>query len=249
MAFLKRALGRRPHRRELVVLHVASASAAPPDKDSAAAAVESLRDELHMADHALDAIDQKAALVPVVLGGFAGLVAVSDASLGPVLTPVLGVALAVAALSIAVSLSVVWARYSTAGPGAQTTAANTHLSSAHFNRALAGSYADSVDILSELTKWKAHRLNAALALAGVAIVLLTFVRVVGGINMADQPQQPTGSQQTPSTQPESQPASQQPTAQPSQQVEIPTNFGQQILAKGGLPSDLETRINEIEKHG
>jgi hypothetical protein len=34
--------------------------------------------------------------------------------------------------------------------------------------------------------------------------------------------------------------------EPAPQVRLPTDFGQQIAAKGGLPSDLERRIREIE---
>jgi hypothetical protein len=51
---------------------------------------------------------------------------------------------------------------------------------------------------------------------------------------------------TPEALPSESPSAQQTGEQPAPQVEGPTDFGQQIAAKGGLPPDLEKRIREIE---
>jgi hypothetical protein len=79
------------------------------------------------------------------------------------------------------AMRVLWAQNLDVGPNAQTTAANTHLSPAQFNRAVAGSTANSVDAMSELSRWKGRRLNRSMSLAALTILLLAIARIAGGI--------------------------------------------------------------------
>jgi hypothetical protein len=99
--------------------------------------------------------------------------------------------------------------------------------------------------MSELAIWKTVWLNRAVALAATTILLLALVRVVGGFSMGDEQQEPSS---PPSTTPVTSPSgpAEQPADQPVQQLQPPTDFGQQVAAKGGLPADLETRIHKIE---
>ena len=141
-----------------------------PDPDSAKAAVETLRAELTMLDGALEATDRKAALVPVVVGTIAGIFIAPDTLFTPPQAFILGGALLSGIAATILAMRVLWARKSWEyGPNAQTTAANTHLTPAQFNRAVAGSTANSVDSMSELSKWKGRRLNRSMSLAALTI--------------------------------------------------------------------------------
>ncbi len=223
---------------------------ATPNPQSAEAAVETLRAELNMIDAALDAIDRKAALVPVVLGAIAGIFIAPDTRFTSGQTLFLVGALATGVLGTIVALRVMRAQNLNVGPNAQATAGGTHLAPEHFHRAVAGSLAQSIDAVSDLARWKAKRLNMAMWLAAATILLLALARLAGGITMADDQgtrQQPT---EAPATTPTSAPSTggDAPATQPAP-AEIPTNFGQQIAAKGGLPADLEVGITKIEKRG
>jgi hypothetical protein len=152
-----------------------------PHPESASAAVETLRAELDMVDRALDAIDRKAALLPPVLGAIAGILIAPDTTFTRIQQALLVVALATGVGALLFALRVMWARDLNLGPNAAEVATGTHLEPADFNRAVAGSLAKSVDALSELSKWKAFRLNVAMALAATTILLLALARVAGGI--------------------------------------------------------------------
>jgi hypothetical protein len=227
-----------------------------PNRETADAAVDVLRAQLGMIVSALDTIDRKAALVPTVMGAFAGVLFVSAGPytfweavvlLGALVTGVIGAAL---------SLRVIWAQDQRIGPNAQDVAANTHLTPEHFHRAAAKSYADSIDTLSALTEWKAFRLNVAMALAVTTILLLAFARFVGGIAVPeDQGAQP---QQQPTNAPATAPANAtpapsdggaSPAPQASPQAAVPTDLGQQTVFRNAVPSEVQVRTAEIDKRG
>jgi hypothetical protein len=152
-----------------------------PNPESAAAAVETLRAELDMIDNALDSIDRKAALIPAVLGAITGIFIAPDTTFTGLQQVLLPVALGTGIVSIVLAIAVLWARFISAGPHAQTTAEGTHLTPAEFNRAVAGSLANSVDAMSALAQSKGARLNQSMLLAACTIVLLAVVRVTGGM--------------------------------------------------------------------
>lgn len=222
-----------------------------PNLESAEAAVETLRAELGMIDAALDAIDRKAALIPVVVGAIAGIFIAPDSTFTGGQTFFLVAALVSGVGATIAALRVMWARDLNVGPNAQATAGGVHLPPEYFNRAVASSFAMSVDALSELAKWKAKLLNIAMWFAAATILLLALARLAGGISVPDD----QGTQQQPTQAPATAPASpatsgggDTPASQPAQ-ADIPVNFGQQIASKGGLPADLEIRIDKIEKRG
>jgi hypothetical protein len=153
-------------------------SAPVPDADSAAAAVETLRAELEGILGAIDALDQKAALIPAALGAIAALFIAPDTTFTGIKIPIVVIGLTAGGVSIVFALAALAPRFIDAGPNAQTTAASTHLHPAAFNRAVAGSLANSIDRMSEVTKSKGFRFNVSAVAAGIAIAALGLVRVV-----------------------------------------------------------------------
>jgi hypothetical protein len=244
MAFLSRILNRLPPKRELTAPQGVDGPIAQPDKESAAAAVQTLRAELEMIERALDALDQKAALVPAALGAIAGLLVPSGSpsSLAQGLLLLGGLVSGLFATVFALVL-VLRARYFNVGPDAQTAARYTYLSPADYNRAVAGSLADSIDAMSITNRYKSRWLNRSIYLLASTIVFLALARAAGGMTTVPDPQQSTP-QQTPTTQP-----TQQQPQQQSPHAEVPTDFGQQVVQKGGLPPQLGQRVNEIDKLG
>lgn len=152
-----------------------------PHPESAAAAVETLRAQLEMANGSLEAIDRKAALVPATLGVVAGIFIGSDDKFSLAETTVLIAAVVTGMVSALFALRVLWTRVVSIGPNATTTSNGTHLDPADFNNAVAGSLAISIDKMSEAAKWKSERLNRAFGFAGATILLLAVARLVGGI--------------------------------------------------------------------
>jgi len=218
-----------------------------PNKGSAAAAVETLRAELAMVDGALSSIDQKAALIPALLGAVTGIVIAPDTNITELQAGLLVVALVFGAVAGGLALRVLWARDLNMGPDATLTVSATYLKPADFNVSVADSLARSVNALSKVAKWKGGLLNRAMICAATAILFLVLTRMAGGIGVSDQkPTQATP--QAPATTP-----AQQPTPatadRPPGQVVVPVDLGQQIAAKGGLPSDLGKLTDRIEKRG
>jgi hypothetical protein len=152
-----------------------------PHPDSAAAAVATLRAELEMINGALEGLDRKAALVPVILGAVAGIFIAPDDSFTEPQQALLVGALAGGIIAVLAALQVLWARRVSVGPDAKTAAENTQLAPADFNNAVAGSLALSVAKLAEVVDWKGARLNVAFGSAAVTILLLASARLVGGM--------------------------------------------------------------------
>ncbi len=152
-----------------------------PNLDSAVAAVQTLRAQLEMANGTLEAIDRKAALLPATLGVVAGIFIGSDEKFSPWEAVALVTALVTGIASALFALRVLWTRVSGIGPKASTTAEATHLDAAHFNNAVAGSLAISIDKMSAAATWNGERLNRAFGFAGATILLLAVARLLGGI--------------------------------------------------------------------
>jgi hypothetical protein len=150
----------------------------PPNAESAAVAVEALRGELDMIDRALEAIDRKAALVPAVLGALAAFFVNPETVLSSNQRIAFIAGLVVGGISIAYAIRTMWARLLHVGPNAQTTSTSTHLKPADFNRAVAGSLADSVDAMSHLAQTKGDYLNRSFVLAALALLAFALVRIV-----------------------------------------------------------------------
>jgi hypothetical protein len=153
----------------------------PPDPASAAAAVVALRAELELLDGALDAVDRKAALVPVVVGAIGGLFIAPDATFSGLQAWTAVAAVFVGAAAAGLALVVLRTRYLTFGPNARTTADNVHIPPAYFDRAVAGSLANAIDAMSAVLNRKGRLLNWAMAIGGASILLFALVRVTGGI--------------------------------------------------------------------
>jgi hypothetical protein len=152
-----------------------------PNLESAAAAVETLRAQLEMANGSLEAIDRKAALVPATLGVVAGIFIRSDDKFTPWETAALIAAIGTGIASVLFALRVLWTRLVSIGPNATRTASETHLDPASYNRAVAGSLALSIEKMSEVAKWKSDHLNRSFGFAGVTILLLAVARLLGGL--------------------------------------------------------------------
>jgi hypothetical protein len=148
-----------------------------PDPTSAAAAVEVLRGELGMINDSMDRIDQKAALVPAALGTIAALFFAPDLNYAASRAIAIGIALVLAGLSILFAVATLRSRLLNVGPNAKTTADHVHLEPGDFNRAVAGSLADSVAMMSELSQRKGDRLNVSLILAAAAIFAMGLSRL------------------------------------------------------------------------
>jgi hypothetical protein len=65
----------------------------------------------------------------------------------------------------------------------------------------------------------------------------------------DAPQQPAPEAPPPTAPPPSVPPPADFGTQDSTRSLPPRNFGEQLMAKGGLPKDLEARIDKIDKSG
>jgi len=153
---------------------------APPKATSAAAAVAALQAELEMLERALDTTDRKAALLPVAVAGIGGLFIVPDATLTGAQVLALLPGVASGAISAILALRVLRTTYLSFGPNAQQSARSTHFPPAYYNRAVAGSLADAIDLMSDVLRRKAGRLNVAMSFGGAAILLFALVRVAGG---------------------------------------------------------------------
>lgn len=153
----------------------------PPQPESAASAVTTLRAELASLNDSTEGIDRKAAAVPAVLGVIAGVLVAPDLRPSPVQAVVLLSALAVGAVSVAYALSAFRARLMNIGPNADQVAAGTHHAVADFDHAVAGSLARAVNDVTKVTRLKGHRLNWSLGTAAVAVLLMAAARVIGGM--------------------------------------------------------------------
>ncbi len=149
-----------------------------PVEASAEAAVTTLRAELDTLFQAIDAIDQKAAVVPAALGAIAALFIAPDTTLQEAQIVAMLIGIVTGGVSIGFALFALSARLIDAGPNAQQTAGAVHLHPAAFNRAVAGSLANSVDKMSEITKSKGYRLNVSLVFAAFAIASFAAIRVI-----------------------------------------------------------------------
>jgi hypothetical protein len=153
---------------------------ATPNADSAVAAVAMLRAELEMVERALDAIDRKAALLPAVIAAIAGIFIAPDSTFTCTQYVALVPGLACGITASILALVVMKARRLDVGPNAHATANGAHFAPAEFNQRVARSLAKSVKAMSELSEWKAERLNIAGWFAGTSILLFALVRVAGG---------------------------------------------------------------------
>ena len=153
----------------------------PPQPESAASAVDTLRAQLEMANGSLEAIDRKAALVPATLGVVAGIFVGTDDTFDPWEAAALAAALVTGIIAALYAIRVLRARVVSIGPNAVTMSKATHLDLADFDNAVAGSLAISIDKMSEAAKWKSERLNRAFEFAGATILLLALARLLGGI--------------------------------------------------------------------
>jgi hypothetical protein len=154
----------------------------PPNPESAAAAVETLRAELDIGIGSLESIDRKAALVPATLGVVAGILIPAGNTFTRLEQGFLVLALVPGIIAVLASLQVLWARHVSIGPDAKLVATGTDLAPADFNNAVAGSLALSVGKVTEVADWKSARLNIAFASAGSTIMLLAAARLAGGMS-------------------------------------------------------------------
>ena len=155
-------------------------AAQSPNDVSAAAAVAALQAELEMVERALDSTDRKAALVPVAVAAVGSLFVVPDAptSEAPIVLLVAGVL--VAAVSIVLALVALRTRWMSFGPNARHAAESVHVPAPYYRRAVAGSLADAIDLMSDVLKVKGRRLNDSMSAGALAIALLALSRVLGG---------------------------------------------------------------------
>jgi hypothetical protein len=154
-----------------------------PDASSAAAAVVALRAELELLDGALDAVDRKASLIPVVVGAIAGLFIAPDTTFSGLQAWIGGGAVIVGGIAAVLALIVLRTRYLSFGPNARTTANNVHVPPAYFDRAVAGSLANAIDAMSAVLNRKGTLLNWAMVAGGASILLFALVRVAGGMTI------------------------------------------------------------------
>jgi hypothetical protein len=151
-----------------------------PHEASAAAAVAALQAELELADHNLDALDRKSALLPAFLAALAGLFISSESVLTGLGIGAVVIALASGIISVSSALYAMRARAHILGPDVDEVIVNLDLPIADFNAALAGSLAEAINHATQVALFKARWLNRAMLLAVVTILFLSLARLGGG---------------------------------------------------------------------
>jgi hypothetical protein len=205
-----------------------------PNESSAAAAVSVLQAELDLTSQALDSIDQKAALIPPLVGAVAALVIAPDMSFTYLQAAILFVAFVYGAVAYAFAIRVLWASNLNVGPGTKEVANITYLEPADFSQSVAAALAESVEANKERSEKKGRMLNTAFVIAAFAILLLIAARVAGGPAVADN-QNHTPSSSTPTAPAQQTPAQPTPGAAqvPVVQVEVAVRLPQEVVMKGG----------------
>lgn len=219
----------------------------PPNKESTAALVEVLKFELELADGNLNALDRKAALIPVAMAAIIGLFIAPDLTFSALQPWFLAAAAFTGLISVGLALWALSARGLVVGLDPDKALPWVHIGAADMNRAIAGSLGKALRNHAYTAIWKQPRINWSMGLAVATILLVASARLTGGLPVGDDnqtsPPEPSGEQS---------PQTPQPTPQPSDTGKpgsgAPTDFGELWTSKGGhLPSDVEHRIEKSDK--
>lgn len=219
----------------------------PPNKESTAALVDVLKFELELADGNLDALDRKAALIPVAMVAIVGLFIAPDSTFSALQLWILTAAALTGLISVGLALWALSARGLVVGLDPDEALPWVHIGPAAMNRAIAGSLGKALRNHAYTAIWKQPRINWSMSLAVATILLVASARLAGGLQVGDDNQTPP-----PEPSGEQSPATPQPTPQPSDAATpdsgAPTDFGELWTSKGGhLPGDVEQRIDRIDK--
>jgi hypothetical protein len=175
------------------------------NQESAAEAVQTLQAELNLVFGVLNGLDQKAGLIPAIVGTVALLVVAPDTRFNSAQAIFLCVAVASGILAGGLAVRVLWARNLNIGPDADRTVQSANLPVGEFDIAVADSLARSVNSVGEVVRWKETWLNRAMFFGAVAILALVLARIAGGLPVQDPT--PTPSPSTVNTCPPAQPTS------------------------------------------